>query len=157
MASPSTCPSIESALRNALYLWLVSSIISLGENYGTALGVFNTIRWGLVMVPVQALEASTLAFVGHNWGEWRASMEAGLGKAKASRQDLISESSRKPCSLANIKRNCSSGVPVMPHCSCNRDNHLHRPIFAGHGGICFLSGSREVASITGKMWQVSID
>lgn len=74
MASPSTYTFVESALRNALYLWLVSSIISLGENYGTAWGVFNTIRWGLVMVPVQALEASTLAFVGHNWGEWRASM-----------------------------------------------------------------------------------
>lgn len=28
-------------------------------------------RWGLVMVPVQALEATSLAFVGHAWGVWR--------------------------------------------------------------------------------------
>lgn len=44
MASTSTYTFVESAIRNALYLWLVSSIISLGENYGTAWGVFNTIR-----------------------------------------------------------------------------------------------------------------
>jgi hypothetical protein len=138
MASPSTYTFVESALRNALYLWLVSSIISLGENYGTAWGVFNTIRWGLVMVPVQALEASTLAFVGHNWGEWRASMGTSLRKAKASRQDLISESLRGPRNLANVKRNCSPGLRVLSHCSCNRETHLHRPFFARHGGICVL-------------------
>ena len=99
LAPPSTYTFIESALRNALYLWLVSSIISLGESYGTAWGVFNTIRWGLVMVPVQALEASTLAFVGHNWGEWRASIGASLPKAKASRGDLISKFLYSPCRL----------------------------------------------------------
>lgn len=89
LAPPSTYTFIESALRNALYLWLVSSIVSLGETYSTAWGVFNTIRWGLVMVPVQALEASTLAFVGHNWGQWRARVGANLTKAKASSRDLI--------------------------------------------------------------------
>ncbi|KAL6406007.1 hypothetical protein AUP68_10565 [Ilyonectria robusta] len=60
---------VESAIRNALYLWLVANIVSLGSVYSTAWGVFNTIRWGLVMVPVQALEATSLQFVGHNWGE----------------------------------------------------------------------------------------
>ncbi|KAK7424446.1 hypothetical protein QQX98_000411 [Neonectria punicea] len=45
----------ESAVRNALYLWLVTTIVALGSVYSTAWGVFNTIRWGLVMVPVQAL------------------------------------------------------------------------------------------------------
>ncbi|KAJ5587692.1 uncharacterized protein N7459_003457 [Penicillium hispanicum] len=64
---PSVYTFSESCIRNAIYLWLVSRIIQLGENYATSWGVFNTIRWGLVMVPVQALEASTLAFVGHNW------------------------------------------------------------------------------------------
>ncbi|KAI4121933.1 MAG: hypothetical protein LQ347_006693, partial [Umbilicaria vellea] len=62
LARPAAYTFVESALRNSLYLWLVSKIISMGESYGTAWGVFNTIRWGLVMVPVQALEASTLAF-----------------------------------------------------------------------------------------------
>ncbi|GME22117.1 hypothetical protein DL96DRAFT_1492038 [Neofusicoccum parvum] len=52
----------ESAVRNALYLWLVSGIVAMGTDYATAWGVFTTIRWGLVMVPVQALEATSLAY-----------------------------------------------------------------------------------------------
>lgn len=64
----------ESAVRNALYLWLVSGIVALGTTYATAWGVFNTIRWGLVMVPVQALEATALTFVGHAWGGWRGTV-----------------------------------------------------------------------------------
>ncbi|VUC27845.1 unnamed protein product [Clonostachys rosea] len=61
----------ESAIRNALYLWLVSTIVALGADYATAWSIFNIIRWGLVMVPVQSLEATTLAFVGPLWGDWR--------------------------------------------------------------------------------------
>jgi Na+-driven multidrug efflux pump len=57
---PSVYTFTESAIRNALYLWLVSRIILLGDNYATAWGVFNTIRWGLVMVPVQALNKGPL-------------------------------------------------------------------------------------------------
>ncbi|KAI4099881.1 MAG: hypothetical protein L6R37_005755 [Teloschistes peruensis] len=87
LAPPSTYTFIESALRNALYLWLVSQIVSLGQTYSTAWGVFNTIRWGLVMVPVSALEASTLAFVGHNWGQWRARVGASLTRVKATKSD----------------------------------------------------------------------
>lgn len=44
----------ESAIRNALYLWLVSGIVAMGSDYATAWGVFDTIRWGLVMVPVHS-------------------------------------------------------------------------------------------------------
>ncbi|KAI1324741.1 hypothetical protein F5Y16DRAFT_411858 [Xylariaceae sp. FL0255] len=50
----------ESAIRNALYLWLVTTIVALGTTYATAWGVFNTIRWGLVMAPVNAREAPEL-------------------------------------------------------------------------------------------------
>ena len=57
---------MESVIRNAIYLWVVYEIVQLGETYVTAWGVFNTIRWGLVIVPVQALETSTLVFVGYN-------------------------------------------------------------------------------------------
>ena len=89
LARPSVYTFAESTIRNALYLWLVSRVISLGENYGTAWGVFNTIRWGLIMAPVQALEASTLAFVGHNWGQWRARVGVGLRKPRASGKDLL--------------------------------------------------------------------
>lgn len=89
LARPAVYTFAESAVRNALYLWLVSKIIALGESYGTAWGVFNTIRWGLVMVPVQALEASTLAFVGHNWGRWRARVGVNLRRPRAERKELF--------------------------------------------------------------------
>lgn len=89
LARPSVYTFTESAIRNALYLWLVSRIILLGENYATAWGVFNTIRWGLVMVPVQALEASTLTFVGHNWGKWRARVGMEIRRPKATKADLF--------------------------------------------------------------------
>ena len=89
LARPSVYTFTESAIRNAIYLWLVSRIILLGENYATAWGVFNTIRWGLVMVPVQALEASTLTFVGHNWGKWRARVGVEIRRPKASKADIF--------------------------------------------------------------------
>ncbi|KAJ6003681.1 hypothetical protein N7522_006373 [Penicillium canescens] len=81
LVRPSIYTFTESALRNAIYLWMVHEIVQLGETYATAWGIFNTIRWGLVMVPVQALEASTLAFVGHNWGRFRAFKDAEYPKA----------------------------------------------------------------------------
>ncbi|KAK0898325.1 hypothetical protein LTR02_010210 [Friedmanniomyces endolithicus] len=71
LARPGVFTFLESAIRNALYLWLVSGIIAMGSDYATAWGCFNTIRWGLVMVPVQALEATSLTFIGHAWGAWR--------------------------------------------------------------------------------------
>lgn len=61
----------ESIIRNSLYLWMVHSIARVSPDYSTAWGVFNTIRGGLLMVPLQALEASTLTFVGHVWARWR--------------------------------------------------------------------------------------
>ena len=101
LVRPSIYTFVESALRNALYLWLVSGIISMSADYATAWGVFNTIRWGLVMVPVQALEASTLTFVGHRWGQWRARMGPEIRRPKASWQDLRSKFHRR---LASCRR-----------------------------------------------------
>jgi Na+-driven multidrug efflux pump len=86
---PGSITFAESAIRNALYLWLVSGIVSLGSDYATAWGVFNTIRWGLVMVPVQSLEATSLAFIGHAWGTWRKQINTTNLKPKASRRDLF--------------------------------------------------------------------
>ncbi|KAI8815837.1 uncharacterized protein EV422DRAFT_623934 [Fimicolochytrium jonesii] len=74
----------ESAIRNALYLWQVAKIVSLGSDYATAWGVFNTIRWGIMMVPASAFEQATLAFVGHRWGEYKA-------QAKVSSGDSVDE------------------------------------------------------------------
>ncbi|KAF3088496.1 hypothetical protein TWF102_010151 [Orbilia oligospora] len=79
---------VESAVRNALYLWLISNIVSMGNTYATAWGVFNTIRWGLIMVPVQALEASAVTFVGHKWGAWRGRVGREVRRAKAGWMDI---------------------------------------------------------------------
>ncbi|KAI1410224.1 hypothetical protein F5Y13DRAFT_75267 [Hypoxylon sp. FL1857] len=71
LTRPGILTFAESAIRNAFYLWLVSNVVGLGATYATAWGIFNTIRWGLVMVPVQSLEATSLTFIGHRWGSWR--------------------------------------------------------------------------------------
>ena len=88
LVKPSFYTFSESAVRNAIYLWLVSRIVLMGETYATAWGIFNTIRWGLIMVPVQALEASTLTFVGHKWGQWRTRVGSHAKRAKATRSDV---------------------------------------------------------------------
>lgn len=81
---------LESALRNAIYLWLIHGIVSMGADYATAWGVFNNIRWGIVMVPVNALQASTSTFVGHAWGAWRKSVGIEARKPTAERGDILS-------------------------------------------------------------------
>ena len=48
---------------------------------------FKSIRWGLIMVPVQAPEASTLAFMGHRWGRWRALIGSNSQRPKVWRHD----------------------------------------------------------------------
>ena len=141
LARPSVYTFTESAIRNSFYLWLVSRIISLGENYGTAWGVFNTIRWGLVMVPVQALEASTLAFVGHNWGQWRARVGVGLRKPKASRQDLLGTESPLTLSifiLTSHQRHHASSIRLLRHCSHSRSPGLYLPLAVGYGILRIL-------------------
>lgn len=140
LVPPSTYTFIESALRNALYLWLVSSIVALGEAYGTAWGVFNTIRWGLVMVPVSALEASTLAFVGHNWGRWRAKIGAKTRKAKASRHDLMGKRPDPSAELAlNRSRYRSSWPHIVSACPSRGDPYMYCSLHPGDGRFRFLS------------------
>lgn len=41
-----------------------------------------------VQVPVQTFEASSLAFVGHRWGNWRAGVGVEVSKASASWKDV---------------------------------------------------------------------
>lgn len=95
LVRPGISTFVESAVRNALYLWLVAAIVSMGSDYATAWGVFNIIRWGLVMVPVQALEATSLTFVAHAWGRWRTKVPEGADRAKCSRKDLLGQSSSR--------------------------------------------------------------
>ncbi|KAH6673329.1 hypothetical protein B0J14DRAFT_700345 [Halenospora varia] len=140
LARPGFWTFSESAIRNAIYLWLVSGIVSMGSDYATAWGVFNTIRWGIVMVPVQALENSTLAFVGHAWGEWRKRVGADVEKPRASKKALmgISRYALVSCGLALAVE--------VPFC-----------IFLSFWGIrdfaFWLSNDDRVAGITQHMWK----
>jgi Na+-driven multidrug efflux pump len=140
LVRPGMWTFLESALRNSIYLWLVSGIVSMGLNYATAWGVFNTIRWGIVMVPVQALEASTLTFVGHAWGRWRAQVGPEVKKPKATKKDLLAIMRPAFTSL------CIALAVEVPLC-----------IFLSLWGIkefaYYLSNSDPVAEITQKMWK----
>ncbi|KAI9727599.1 MAG: hypothetical protein M1834_008039 [Cirrosporium novae-zelandiae] len=140
LARPGFITFLESAIRNALYLWLVSGIVSMGSDYATAWGVFNTIRWGLVMVPVQALEATSLTFIGHAWGEWRR----GIGI----------DVTRAPASWASIK---SITRPALISCACALTVEVPLCIFLSIFGTqpfaFYLCGSEPVAKITAHMWR----
>ncbi|KAJ4268977.1 hypothetical protein NW762_003048 [Fusarium torreyae] len=130
----------ESAVRNALYLWLVSTIVALGAVYATAWGVFNTIRWGLIMVPVQALEATALQFIGHNWGDWRRRMDVTTRKPKATWKDLhiVIRPALRSLVLALIFE-----VPIA----------IFLTLFGAYPFASYISGSHEVAEVTAYMWR----
>lgn len=140
LAKPGAFTFLESAIRNALYLWLVSGVVALGSDYATAWGVFNTIRWGLVMVPVQALEATSLAFVGHAWGIWRHKIGTVKRRPVATRKDLMSIIRPALCS-------CAIALAIeVPIC-------LFLSFYGARRFAMYLSEDMTVASITEKMWK----
>lgn len=130
----------ESAVRNVLYLWLVTNIVSMGSAYSTAWGVFNTIRWGLVMVPIQALEATSLQLVGHNWGDWRRKIGTSTRRAKAQWKDVLIIT--RPAVLSSLLALVVE-VPVA----------IFLSLFGARRFARYLSGSDEVADITAYMWR----
>ncbi|KAK4040591.1 hypothetical protein C8A01DRAFT_46068 [Parachaetomium inaequale] len=130
----------ESAIRNALYLWLVSNIVSMGQTYATAWSVFNTIRWGLVMVPVQALEATALAFVGHRWGAWRR--EIGTGTRSPRRTPLSTVLGIVRPALLSLGLVLLVEIPLA----------IFLSLWGARSFARYLGGSDEVAEVTAYMW-----
>ncbi|EPS27027.1 hypothetical protein PDE_01968 [Penicillium oxalicum 114-2] len=135
---PSAYTFAESTIRNAIYLWLVNRIIQMGEVYATAWGVFNTIRWGLVMVPVQALESSTLAFVGHAWGAFRAASDT--NHPTASRKEILTIV--RPALLSCVMAAAFETVICIALSVHGIQNFAH-----------YLSQSNDVAAVTQEMWR----
>ncbi|KAK6422618.1 hypothetical protein LTR95_016651 [Oleoguttula sp. CCFEE 5521] len=130
----------ESAVRNALYLWLVSGIVAMGSDYATAWGVFNTIRWGLVMVPVQALEATSLAFVGRAWGAWRREVGIETRRPQATLRQL--RTIARPALIS-----CIIALAIeVPLC-------LILSFYGAERFADYLSASTTVADITANMWR----
>lgn len=159
LARPGLPTLAESLVRNALYLWLVSTVVALGALYATAWGVFNTIRWGLVMVPVQALEATALAFTGHAWGRWRHRVGVDVGdddddddygedgarprRPRATRAELLAIARPALMSLALA---LAVEVPLAVFLS----------LFGARPFARYLSGADDVADVTAAMWR-SVD
>ncbi|CAG8277962.1 unnamed protein product [Penicillium salamii] len=138
---PSIYTFLESALRNAIYLWIVHEIVQLGEDYATAWGVVNTIRWGLVMVPILALETSTLTFVGHNWGYFRASKAAENPVASTKEILGILRPALVSCFMALI-------FEVVLFAAL--------PVNDIQGFAYYLSGSTNVSIISQRMWKARV-
>eukprot|EP01055_Gregarina_sp_Pseudo9_P000220 Gregarina_sp_Pseudo_9__219@NODE_1141_length_1846_cov_57_805202_g1068_i0_p1_GENE_NODE_1141_length_1846_cov_57_805202_g1068_i0NODE_1141_length_1846_cov_57_805202_g1068_i0_p1_ORF_typecomplete_len515_score146_96MatE/PF01554_18/7_6e10MatE/PF01554_18/1_2e04MatE/PF01554_18/0_084Polysacc_synt_C/PF14667_6/2_6e03Polysacc_synt_C/PF14667_6/1_2e07Polysacc_synt_C/PF14667_6/2_7e03Polysacc_synt_C/PF14667_6/9_9e02_NODE_1141_length_1846_cov_57_805202_g1068_i01931737 len=140
LARPGSTTFLESAIRNALYLWLVSGIVAMGNDYATAWGVFNTVRWGLVMVPVQALEATTLAFVGHAWGEWRRCVGVTNLQPRATWHDLLAIT--RPALTS-----CAVALAVeVPLC-------LFLSFYGARRFAFYISESETASRITEHMWR----
>ncbi|KKZ62876.1 hypothetical protein EMCG_02721 [[Emmonsia] crescens] len=140
LARPGAITFLESAVRNTLYLWLVAGIVSMGSDYATAWGVFNTIRWGLVMVPVQSLENVSLTFVGHAWGRWRHKVGIHESRHKCSRRDLQAIISPALLSAA------ISLLIEVPLC-------IALSLYGCQPFAFYLSGSQTVAETTAHMWR----
>ncbi|OAA77878.1 hypothetical protein LEL_04701 [Akanthomyces lecanii RCEF 1005] len=141
LARPGLFTFIESAIRNILYLWLVANIVSMGSTYATAWGVFNTIRWGLIMVPVQALEQTSLTFTGHLWGAFRHSI--GTSTLQPVVNDLRTILPIMRPAAASILLALIFEVPVC----------LFLSFFGARPFARYLSGSDEVADVTAMMWR----
>lgn len=139
LARPGFVFFIESAVRNALYLWLIHGIVGLGSDYATAWGVFSTIRWGLIMVPVMALEATTLTFVGHDWGKFR-SVTSHVVRSQATSGQIFKIVRWAIYSVA------ISLVIEVPLCFIMS--------FAGAKPFArYISGSEAVSRIAARMWR----
>ena len=138
---PGTLTLIESAIRNALYLWLISTIVALGSTYATAWGVFSTIRWGLVMVPVQSLEATSLAFIGHRWGAWRH--DIGVHTRSPGRVPWRNILRIVKPALVSVIIALVVEVPLAVFLS----------LWGAESFAWYLSASEDVASITAYMWR----
>ncbi|KAK9774854.1 putative Polysaccharide biosynthesis protein C-terminal domain-containing protein [Seiridium cardinale] len=143
LTRPGLLTLTESLVRNALYIWLVSNVVGLGATYATAWGVFNTIRWGLVMVPVQALEATALAFTGYAWGQWRQRIGVQQRRPRVSRADLMRIVRPALMSLA-----LALTVEVLLA--------IFLSLFGTRPSALYLTGLADVADVTAYMWR-SID
>ncbi|KAK7518532.1 hypothetical protein IWZ03DRAFT_309338 [Phyllosticta citriasiana] len=138
---PGILTFVESAIRNALYLWLVHNIVSMGSTYATAWGVFNTIRWGLVMVPVQALEQTSLTFIGHAWGAWRRSI--GI--------DVLRPPKTAPSALFPIVR--PAIVSLLLALAVEVPLCVFLTFFGARPFARYLSEDDAVADVTARMWR----
>ncbi|OJJ99329.1 hypothetical protein ASPACDRAFT_29780 [Aspergillus aculeatus ATCC 16872] len=152
LLKPGLITFVESAVRNALYLWLVAGIVTMSADYATAWGIFTTIRWGLIMVPVQALEATSLAFVGHSWAIFKGNnIQSGSWRELASESQVIKQLSGTNLCFVVVTRTAflSAGIALaIEVLLCILLATVGCKPFA-----YYLSQSERVAEITAHMLQ----
>jgi len=127
----------------------------MGQTYATAWGVFNAIRWGIVMVPISALHETTNTFVGHRWGDFKRKRSKSHSVAW---RDIASMSSlRLKDRIADKEIVITS--PILRSCLIALGIELF--LFAGlsinkssaYKLAHYLSNSTEVAEIASMMWR----
>nr|KMM64989.1 hypothetical protein CPAG_01341 [Coccidioides posadasii RMSCC 3488] len=92
------------------------------------------------MVPVQALETTSLTFTSHAWGKWRKTIGVESRRTKCSQEDLL-----------KIVRPALASVVIallveIPLC-------ILLGLFGCRPFAYYLSGSRAVSEITAHMWR----
>ncbi|CAE6437833.1 unnamed protein product [Rhizoctonia solani] len=179
LAKPGLHTLVESAVRNALYLWLIHGVVAMGSDYATAWGIFNTIRWGLVMVPINTLAATASTFVGHEWGLWRE-RAISRGSTQASLTDIIGHEwglwRERAISRGSTQASLTDIIGPRKFFSTHKSSGIFRPALIStfvalviEVPLClafsfgltrpfarYLSGSDTIAKITAHMWR-SID
>lgn len=110
------------------------------------------------MVPVQALEATSLAFVGHAWGAWRRETGTQNRRPRASWRDL-----RRQWTFCNcvFKRHADNTPeitnPALLSSAIGLAIEIPLCLFLSFYGAerfaRYLSASDSVAALTGKMWR----
>lgn len=138
MLRPGAATFAESLVRNALYLWQVSGLVSLGEQHASAWAIFNAIRWGIVMVPANALEVTSATFVGHNWGAFRSPLQLHSGLSPGAQVRHVVRPAGRPLVLALCVE--------VPLC-------LFMSLWGIEPFARYLSQSSSVAAITKHMWR----
>lgn len=100
-------------------------------------------RWGLIIVPVSALEATSNAFVGHRWGEYLRRQEV-----RSAANSAVPNTWRDVIFVARpaLVSTAIALLVEVPMC-----------LALSFGGVepfaRYLSASEEVAKITANMWR----
>lgn len=127
---------LEVICRAPLELVFNRRIVSYGQTFATANGVFASLRMGLAWIPAVAIVSSCDTFVGHAWGRLHATGAIG-GFGWTSLRDLF-----RPVAISLVLMLVSELA-------------LFFSIYYGYGQKLFLllSGSTDVASLALEIWR----
>jgi hypothetical protein len=92
------------------------------------------------MVPVQALEATSLVFVAHAWGAWRRVNSTNIDRPKATKKEVLTIV--RPA----LRSSTIALVLEVPIC-------IFLSLYAARRFAMFLSDDRAVAVVVEKMWK----